>query len=278
MPSVPLPGAGPSFICERGLVSVLRQTVDVPIHEVTINPVDDFEGEIGRSFELIRRTAKAVAKERNSGSFPIVLSGNCSAAVGVAAGLHATNSWPMEELGCVWFDAHDDFNTPDTVLSGYFDSMPKGLLKTVPGHKPLKLERLVNVGMRDVTDTERARVIDAGFDVVWGNVDKKVDFSKKLHSILASKERSPTMVHLDLDCLDSSLSKVNQFSAPRGLFEEDLAKCLAEVSELTEPASLTVASFDPSCKGAESIANIAIRTIKLFIESLMSTGILDTGR
>ncbi len=24
----------------------------------------------------------------------------------------------------MWFDAHDDFNTPDTVMSGYFDSQP----------------------------------------------------------------------------------------------------------------------------------------------------------
>jgi arginase len=46
-------------------------------------PVDEFEGEIGRSFELLRRLSKAVADN----TFPLVLSGNCMAGVGIACGL-----------------------------------------------------------------------------------------------------------------------------------------------------------------------------------------------
>jgi arginase family enzyme len=54
-----------------------------------------------------------------------------------------------KNFGCVWFDAHDDYNIPDTVLSGYLDSQAlallagecwKGMLKTVPGHESIKLQ------------------------------------------------------------------------------------------------------------------------------------------
>jgi arginase len=273
------PGAGPTFLRSRGLVEALRET-HVTVRELEIEPVDDFEGDIGRSFELFRRTSKLVAQERDRGSFPIVLSGNCSASVGVAAGLSAGTE---VDLGCVWFDAHDDFNTPETVMSGYFDSMPiamlmgqcwKGLLATVPGHRTLSMEKLVHVGMRDVTAAERMRVNEAGFDVIWGRTDERVDFTEQLGQILGRKRLGATMVHLDLDCLDASLGKVNKFSAPVGLLEEDLKGCLQKTVALTEPVSLTVASFDPSFDGADRIADTAIRVVKAFVAALVSKGLV----
>jgi hypothetical protein len=36
------------------------------------------------------------------------------------------------DVGAVWFDAHGDFNTPDTSPSGYFDGMA-----LAHGHRPL---------------------------------------------------------------------------------------------------------------------------------------------
>lgn len=247
------------------------------VRELEIDPVDDFEGEIGRSFEIIRRTSILVTQERNAGSFPIILSGNCSASVGVAAGLNASAKLQGSELGCVWFDAHDDFNTPDTLASGYFDSMPiamladrcwKGLLQSVPGHQALDLERLVHVGMRDVTDAEKARVVDAGFDVVWGSEERKVDFEGQLGTVLKNKSMGPTLVHLDLDCLDVSLGKVNKFSAAGGLFEAELLGCLKLISTSTQPVALTVASFDPNLGDGDAIADIAVRAIQVFVETL----------
>jgi arginase len=243
-------------------------------------PVDEFEGEIGRSFELIRRTSKAVSQAHSNASFPIVLAGNCSATVGVAAGSIASpDILRGEKLGCVWFDAHDDYNTPDTVMSGYFDSQCiamlagecwKGLLGTVPGHSPMNLrESLIHVGMRDVNDLERQRVLEAGFDVVWGNVEEKVDFAKSLGGRLNQKKLGPTMVHLDVDSLDVSLGKANQFAVPGGLFEKDLEGCLNAILKKTRPVSLTVASFDPSLDKSENLAAITIKAVTNFLKGLI---------
>ena len=30
--------------------------------------------------------------------------------------------------GVVWFDAHGDFNTPESTIDGYFDGMPLAIL------------------------------------------------------------------------------------------------------------------------------------------------------
>ncbi|KAJ0114173.1 Arginase [Diaporthe amygdali] len=276
------PGAGPGFLKARGLAKSL-QVFGLPVHEVEIEPVDEFEGEIGRSFEVIRRTAKLVTQARQQNAFPIVLAGNCSSAVGVAAGLHASGGFEDNQLGCVWFDAHDDFNTPDTVLSGYFDSMPiamlagqcwKGMLETVPGHRAISLDRLVHVGMRDVNDLERTRVEKAGFDVIWGSTERHIDFKAELRTVLQRKQLRRTMVHFDVDSLDISIGRANRFAAPGGLLETDIVGCFEEISKAAEPVSLTVASFDPSYEGAQNLASVAIESIKTFIQSLVRSGVL----
>jgi len=275
-------GAGPLFLQQHGLIPALEE-LGLPVRRVEVEPVDETEDEVARSFEVLRRTARVVAQERRAGSFPVVLSGDCSGAVGVAAGIIASGAdvdggaVDGARLGCVWFDAHDDIHTPDTLTSGYGDSMPisllagrcyKRLLQTVPGHQPLSLDNLVHVGMRDVTDEERARVVDAGFDVIWGDAETKVDFKGELGRALQRKQLGPTMVHLDLDSLDLSLGKANRFGTAGGLLEDDITGCLDEVASRTEPVSLTIASFDPSYDGADNIARVAIRAAQTFLAAV----------
>ncbi|KAH7309641.1 hypothetical protein B0I35DRAFT_412535 [Stachybotrys elegans] len=210
-------GAGPSALLEAGLLSALRD-LGIRVEEHELEAVDEFEGDISKLFELIRRTSLAVSQAIKNGSFPIVLAGNCSATVGVQAGVNAARG---SVPACIWFDAHDDFNTPDVLASGYLDSMPlammgglcwKTLLTTIPGFQPLNLGNdIIHCSMRDVTDLERARVKQAGFPVIWGDADKHVDFEGQLRGVLQDKEFQETMVHLDLDALDTSVGKAGVF-------------------------------------------------------------------
>src|SRR5688572_24869496 len=72
-----------------------------------------------------RELAAAVAAAAAAGDLPIVIAGSCDAAAGVLAGLD------RERCGVVWIDAHGDFNTPDTTVSGFFPGMT---LAIVTGH------------------------------------------------------------------------------------------------------------------------------------------------
>ena len=286
---------GPDYIKSTGgLISRLK-TYEVPIHQVEIPPVADaFEGEIGRSFELIRRISLAVTDARNKSSFPIILAGNCCASVGVAAGLWHSDDLKEatrdDALGCVWFDAHDDYNTPDTVVSGYFDSQGiammtgecwKALMKTVPGFRPTPVRRVIHCGMRDVNQLERKRVEKSEMGVVWGDANTKVDFEEELRKELRERfgeEKDTAMlVHLDVDSLDSSLGKGNAFACPGGLLEEDMAGCMAAISERTIPLAFTIASFDPHCDGDESakrLAGISVDAVAKVLDGLRTQGLL----
>ncbi|KAF4304266.1 putative arginase protein [Botryosphaeria dothidea] len=261
-------GAGPLRIQSHGLEAALRRICPATT-TTTIPPVDDddddaFEGEIGRSFEILRRISRAVAAARAARAFPVVLSGNCNASVGVAAGLG-----DVDDLGVVWFDAHDDMDTPDTHVNGYFDAMGvsmlagrswRALMATVPGHVDRRLDgRFVYCGLRDVTEVQRRAVEDAGVDV----------------GMLDGKKMGQALVHLDLDCLDESLGRVNEYPSPGGLLEDDLFKSLSLVPAKVTPVSLTVCSFNPNLEGGDRIARIAVEGMCRFVESLVDSGVLQ---
>lgn len=272
-------GNGPHRIRSCGVIRELER-LGIAVKLTEVEPVDDFEGEIGRSFEVMRRISKAVSDTVADNSFPLILSGNCMATAAAACGLQ------QKDVGFVYFDAHDDLDSPDVNENGYFDAMGlsmlrgeswKRLMGTVPGFKPVDLSRFVYCGLRDQTPLQRQRVIDSGMRAVWGSTERQVDYAAELKSQLQERNYSPALVHLDLDVLDESYGKVNDYPSPGGMFESDLLSCMQLVPELTVPHSLTVCSFDPNAGDGDKIAAIAIRAITTFFQSVINPGDLTSN-
>ena len=87
------------------------------------------------------------------------------------------------------------------------------------------------------------------------------------------------MIHVDLDCLDSTVGQVNKFEpAPGGLSEDDLIGCLKMLPAKVDAQSLTIASFDPVYDKDDKIAGIAIRGVVSFVRSLLDSGILVASK
>jgi arginase len=96
----------------------------------------------------------------------------------------------------------------------------------------------------------------------------KVDFSAELETLLIHHRMMECIIHLDLDVLDTSVGKVNEFSAPGGLSKQDLIECLQVIADKVIPRALTVAYFDPTQCDEETIAKVAIHAIKEFLIAL----------
>ena len=111
-------------------------------HHVTIRSIElppEFRAtEITSTFELAAALARGVAEAIETGAFPLVLSGNCGpAALGCVGGRQGQTT-------IFWFDAHGDFNTPETTRSGCLDGMAlaavtgrcwSGLARAIPGFR-----------------------------------------------------------------------------------------------------------------------------------------------
>ncbi|PSK42188.1 hypothetical protein B9Z65_4102 [Elsinoe australis] len=253
-------GDGPNRILQLGVVQDLEQ-LGLQVHFKEIDRVDDFEGEIGRSFEVLRRTSTAIAEIRKAGSFPIVLSGNCMATVGVVCGLD------IKHPSFIYFDVHNDMDTPSTNTNGFHK-----LIAPVPGYKPLKYDKFVFCGLRDIDEEQRDTTKEAGPVVIWGDIENKVDYPAELAKILDKSKYDSALVHLDLDVLDQSLGKVNGYESTGVTFEEEVMACMDMVPQKAEPVSLTVCSFNPNLGDGDKIGAIGVRAIVTFAKSLLQTG------
>lgn len=258
-------GRGPRRLVQEGLLDrlgALGRLVSV----AEIEPVDAFEGEIGRTFEIKRRVALRVAQAVGAGSFPLVLAGNCNTSVGVHAGLADSG------LGVAWFDAHTDFDTPDERTSGYFDGMGVGTLTgrcwqafaaTIPGHRALNPRRLVYCGIRDFEPGQRERVEAHGIRAVYGAPGGEgggIDFASELAAAMADQP-SRVLVHLDVDCLDTRVGCANEYASPGGLSGAQLRDCMVELVSRRRAAAMTVASFNPEMDGSAAIAAAAMDAV-----------------
>ena len=268
-------GDGPNRIISRGIVKTI-EALGLRVETTEILPVDNFEGEIGRSFEILSRTSRAVSQAITNSSFPLVLSGNCMATVGVACGLG------LDDLNYIYFDAHTDLHTPSTLLHGYFDALGLPILggdsfhaiaKTMPGFKQISYrDRFLFCGVREVEDVERERIRKYGMDAIWGSSERHVDFATELRQYLSQKRLSPALAHLDLDVLDEKVGKVNGYESAGGMSPEQLTGCLGLVPQKVDAKSLVVCSFDPNLGDGDKIADIGIDAVKNFLVSMIGTG------
>jgi len=106
--------------------------------------------------------AQEVATARQAGSAVLMTGANCSHMTGVVGGLQDAHG-PTARIGIVWFDAHGDFNTPHTTLSGMLGGMPLAVAAGLCYPKwregshvvaPLPTDRIVMVDVRNLDPAE----------------------------------------------------------------------------------------------------------------------------
>ncbi|MEH6989264.1 arginase [Cytobacillus firmus] len=172
--------------------------------EVQIDPNSNL-----RNLHLIAEKTEMLAEKVDhaikDGSFPLVLGGDHSIAIGTLAGVskHYTN------LGVIWYDAHGDLNTAETSPSGNIHGMPLAvslgmghpLLTNVGGYGPkVKPENIVIIGARSLDEGERELIKEKGIKVYTMHEIDRLGMTKVMEeSITYLKERNADGVHLSLD-------------------------------------------------------------------------------
>ena len=150
-------GRGPLIARDGGLAG--RLSGSVAVSEQVITHGGFFATEATVAFDLAGRLGRAVDKAVTDGAFPVVIAGNCLSSLGTVAGMGGMRP------GVIWFDAHADFNTPDTTTTGFLDGMATAVLAgeawlaaagRIAGFRPVARSDFVFVGARDI-DPEDAR-------------------------------------------------------------------------------------------------------------------------
>lgn len=257
-------GRGPERLLECGAAEALGAS-GVTIETEVVELTEGFSSETAGCFELVRQVQKRVDAAVGQGAFPVVLSGSCCfAALGAVAGLGEAAP------GVVWFDAHGDFNTPESTNFGYFDGMGlavltgdawQGMLATVPGAQPVPDTAVVQAGARDLEDGEELRLRESGIQYVRS---EELAASDALAGALQALEPEPSglYLHVDLDVLDAEEAQVNIYSAPDGLTADQLVSRVEEVLEIGAVKAMSLTAYDPECDRAGRVPPIADRLLR----------------
>jgi arginase len=254
-------GAGPEALLDAGLERALRDNGHSVHTRVAELAPGSWRAEIQTSFELMRMLSGAVREALESGRLPIVLAGNCNTAVGTLGGLGT------DSTGVAWFDAHADFNTPETTTSGFLDGTAVAMITgrcwtqlaaTVPEFEPVPDNRVCLVGTRDVDSLEGGLLDQSGVAVI----EPRKLRSDLPHALASIKRHVQKMyVHLDLDVLDAHVAAANSFAVTGGLTIEDVEYALSEIARQFRIVGITLSAYDPAADTDGVAAAAAIRLI-----------------
>ena len=197
--------------------------------------------------------AEEVARARQAGRAVLMTGGNCCHITGILGGLQDAHG-PGVRAGLVWFDAHGDFNTPQTTLSGMLGGMPvavcAGLAYPVwreGSHivAPLPTDRVVMVDVRNLDAAEEQLIRAVGIPIV--PVSPALP-GGALHQAVTELAARVDMLylHIDADILDERYVPDNRTREPDG---PDIEQVLAAVDAVMATGKVAVWRWCPWTRG-----------------------------
>ncbi|HBW38384.1 arginase [Desulfosporosinus sp. BICA1-9] len=269
---------GPSAIRYGGLKKAITNlnigykdigNIDVPIPE----SYDDFVDESFKNEEEIgyvnKSLASLVRKSLLEGNLPIILGGDHSIAVGSILGTQSV----LENIGVLWIDAHGDFNTRETTLSGNLHGMSLaasagfGALE-MTGFKPKDVnyvnpKKVVLIGARDIDNEEAILIKESGITVfTMSDIDEygmKEVMVRALEIVAADTEGFH--VSFDLDVMNPNEAPGVGTPVNGGLTFREAHLAAEMISNSKKLRSLEVVELNPILDHMNQTGKLAVSLI-----------------
>jgi arginase len=231
-----------------------------------------FADSTSASLAVNRNVARAVAAAVGADEVPLVLAGSCDVALGVLGG------FGHSRCGAVWIDAHADFNTPETTVSGFFPGMAAAV---IAGHcyrsfwaqigdsTPVPESAILMVGVRDLApDAERERLERSAIAVVpWRGGVPQGDVVSRLDALHERVDEA--YLHVDLDGLAPEVAPgVVDPPVPGGLSLADAESVVRELAARVPLKAVAVTTYNPARDDDEKTLRAALRLVELVGECL----------
>jgi arginase len=262
---------GPRRYLEGGVESLLATRGNrVAVELVEAREVGGFSDAPTASLAVNTALAPVVGRSLAAGRLPIALAGSCDACLGVLAG------FDHSRCGVVWVDAHADFNTPESSVSGFFPGMSTAV---IAGHchaelwaevgdaTPVPEERMAMLGTRELSpEVERERLEGSAIRVVpWSAGEPQADVDSALDSLATHVDE--VYLHIDNDALDPSVAPgIVDEPVPGGLSLEQLEEVVRAVTRRFRVRAATLATYTPVRDEADRTLRAGLRVIELLAE------------
>jgi arginase len=247
-------GRGPLHLLQNGLADRLRIEHEVDLHTIRLSDAVRSEGQA--LVELQNRTVPIVRDGIGRGKRVLLLSGNCG-----PAALSAMGALNPQTTGVVWFDAHADFNTPETSASGFLDGMSLAILTgrcwpalaaRLVGFGPVPEANVILVGTRDCDPLEATALSESAITTI---PPTKMELLPRAVEALAERLEN-LYLHLDVDVLDNSEGNANSYASAGGISARELYAALEFLRQTNRIRVAGITSYDP-----QSDENQTVRVI-----------------
>src|SRR5438445_118566 len=254
--NVPDTSRGPDYL-EQGGIQKLLEDQGVQTKPVSSTALTTDEEKAYGSWNKLALAsgdfAKIVSAERRSGYLPVGLLANCNGILGMLSGLqHSGPGAKPLRVGMVFIDAHGDFNTPETTLSGMLGGMPVAIaagqcltrMRLKAGLEPaLPTRHIVEMCVRD-TDPLEQELLDRS-EIQQLTLEDVRTRSANLHREMKrlSEATDVIYVHVDMDGLDPREVPGVALPVPGGPTSAELATALTEMFKYEKAAAFGVAAM-----------------------------------
>ncbi len=225
--------------------------------------------------ELNEKMYKSIVSKMKEGYFPITLGGDHTVAIPSSLADCMIN----EDVGMIWVDAHGDYNTFETTITGNIHGLP---LAAITGYhceelryfhkgETIQPAKTVIVGARSIDDLEKDNLKYAGVTVFTTEDIKKEGAEKimeKAFEIAGYKTRG-IHVSYDLDVIDPEVAPGVSIPEFEGINEEEaMAICDSIIKHFKQITSFDIVELNPLRDIDRKTEQIALNILAKVINKL----------
>lgn len=218
--------------------------------------------------EVCEKLSQEVAQHCGPNDFPLVVGGDHSIAMGSIAGVVKARG----PVGVMWIDAHADFNTEESTLSGNIHGMPLAALAGYGnqhlveiGGRGAKVEprRIVIIGSRDLDPGERAFLREIGVHVFTMKEIDRVGMAAVMEQAieLATDGANGLHISFDMDAVDPKDAPGVGTRVSGGLTYREAHLALELIADSGRMTSLDIVEVNPTLDTENQTAHLAAELI-----------------
>ena len=228
------------------------------------------------SIRMVCDAAYQASREAvEAGDIPVFIGGDHSMSIGTIWGVTH-----HEPAGVIWVDAHGDFNTPETTISGNVHGMTLAVLLgngypelVSVGRRGAKLspEDVVMIGVRELDPQERDRLRESGITVyTMRDIDERGIGAVIREALAKLAHRQRLHVSLDMDGLDPLVVPGVGTTVPGGLTYREAQLLMEIIADTGRLSSLDIVEINPVLDQRNQTAQIAVElAASLFGKSIL---------
>ena len=210
-----------------------------------------------------------VERAIEDGSMPLVLGGDHSITIGTMAGMKKLHSG---KTGILWIDAHGDFNTDKTTLTGNIHGQPFAVitgrgdnrLLNIGGSPSVLESHAALVGARDIDPEERDLLRSSHVRVfTMREIDKRGIRAVAREAIQTATEGVDFLhVSFDIDAVDPTVAPGTGTPVPGGISLREAFFLMEEVHSCRKLGSFEMVEVNPALDNRNTTAATAVKLIR----------------